>query len=81
VQIFTLPDEKEHSSDAITSITPANLTYIRSDEQLEGDLQLWQLEETFQPMNLPLLQARSTYSSPSTPFCGNVLLIDVHRFS
>ena len=61
--------------DAITGITPTHPIYC-SDEQLQGDLQSWKLEETSQPMSLHLLQARTTYSSPSTPFW--VIYLDVN---
>lgn len=65
--------------DAITGIGPTNPTNIRSDWQLQGDLQSWKLEETFQPMSLHLLQARSTYSSPSTLFGGIYLYVNYAR--
>ena len=64
--------------DALTGITPTHPTEVLqtcSDKQLGGDLQPWELEETFQPMNLLLSQARMTYSSPSTLFEGNLFNI------
>ena len=68
--------------DALTGITPTNLTEVLktcSDWQLRGDLQSWELGEISQPMNLLLLQARTTYSSPSTLFWVIYLVVNYAR--
>ena len=79
--------EKEHSlgcdnghhTDSSYNSRFGDRSYNFSDEQLQGDLQSWKLEETSQPMNLHLLQARSTYSSLSTLFGGIYLYVNYAR--